>query len=54
MGTMQAYSVTFDNSGACAVVSGFELTQRGLIVRLGGSLTSELILIQAIDEPGAR
>ncbi len=38
------YEITFDNSGATALISGAELINRGLRVRLGSALTSELIL----------
>lgn len=38
------YLVTFDNSGAKVRLSGFELAQNGLRVRLGSALTSELVL----------
>lgn len=43
----KTYAVTFDNFGAQAVFTGAELMQNGLRVRLGGALTSELILYQA-------
>ncbi len=42
----KSYRVTFDNSGSTTVISGMELL-RGLPVRLGGALTSELILYEA-------
>ena len=38
------YLVTFDNSGAKVRLSGFELSQNGLRIRLGSALTSELVL----------
>ena len=38
------YLVTFDNSGAKVRLSGFELAQNGLRIRLGSALTSELVL----------
>ena len=43
----KTYAVTFDNFGAEAVFTGAELIQNGLRVRLGGALTSELILYRA-------
>ncbi len=43
----KTYRVTFDNSGAQTLVSGFALVQNGLRVRLGSALTSELILYSA-------
>ena len=45
----RSYLVTFDNSGAKCVVSGYDLAQRGLRVRLDGALVSELITYQAQD-----
>ncbi len=38
------YEITLDNSGATALISGVELINRGLRVRLDSALTSELIL----------
>ena len=43
----KTYAVTLDNFGAEAVFTGAELIQNGLRVRLGGALTSELILYRA-------
>jgi alpha-galactosidase len=40
------YKVTWDTSGASAVVDGFTLVNEGLRVRLEGALTSELILYE--------
>ena len=45
----RTYEVIFSNSGARAVVSGYELAQYGIAVNLGGSLTSELVLYKATD-----
>lgn len=42
------YRVTFDNSGEIAETDGFALTQQGLRVRVGGSLQSELVLLEKI------
>ncbi len=44
----QNFSVRMDNSGGECVVSGFELVNRGVVVRLAGALTSELIIAQAV------
>ncbi len=46
--TSLTYNVTFDNTRAVAQVSGYELVNNGLRVRLEGALTSELILIEAV------
>ena len=43
----KTYAVTLDNFGSEAVFTGTELIQNGLRVRLGGALTSELILYRA-------
>jgi len=45
------YRVTFDNSGDCVELDGFTLTRVGVPVRLESALTSELLLVEAIDEP---
>lgn len=42
------YSVTFDNTGASAVVDGFELINSGIAVSLPSSLSSELIIYSAV------
>ena len=42
------YQVTWDNSGCSCAVDGFTLMQSGLVVRLEGALTSELLLFQAV------
>ena len=45
----RTYSVTFDNSGAVAQISGSELLRSGIRVRLGSALTSELIVYRSVD-----
>ena len=40
----KAYDVTFDNTGATVRMTGVELLQRGLRVRIASALESELIL----------
>lgn len=42
------YRVTWDNTGQACEVDGFSLVQQGLIVRLEGALTSELLLFEAV------
>jgi alpha-galactosidase len=42
------FRVTFDNSGATCEVDGYVLTSQGLTVRLGGALTSELLIVEAV------
>ena len=42
------YRVTFDNAGQSCQVDGFALMQQGVVVRLEGALTSELLLMEAI------
>ena len=42
------YRVTFDNEGSTSEVEGFVLTKQGIVVRVEGPLTSELILCEAI------
>ena len=42
------YMLTFDNSGDACEVSGYQLMNEGVHVRLAGALTSELILYQEI------
>ncbi|MBQ8508680.1 MAG: alpha-galactosidase [Clostridia bacterium] len=39
-----AYEVTFDNSGATAKISGYDMANNGLRVRIGQNLSSELII----------
>lgn len=41
------YRVTFDNCGANCGVDGWALTQQGIVIRLEGALTSELLIFQA-------
>jgi alpha-galactosidase len=41
------YRVTFDNSGETSEVDGFTLVEQGFTVRLEGSLTSELLILEA-------
>jgi hypothetical protein len=47
--TSRRYRVTFDNSGQTNVVDGFSLTKTGITVRLEGALTSELIVLEAVE-----
>lgn len=42
------YLLTFDNSGETCEVSGYQLMNEGVHVRLTGALTSELVLYQEI------
>lgn len=42
------YRVTLDNSGASFTVSGYELMNNGLKIKIPSSLSSELILFEAI------
>jgi len=42
------YRVTWDNSGQTCEVDGFTLVQQGVVVRLEGALTSELLLFEAV------
>jgi alpha-galactosidase len=42
------YRVMFDNSGRSTVVDGYTLVEQGLLVRLEGALTSELLLFEAV------
>ena len=44
------YRVTFDNTGAAVDISGYELMYRGLNVFLPGVLTSELLLLSAVND----
>ncbi|MBV9037717.1 MAG: alpha-galactosidase, partial [Acidobacteriaceae bacterium] len=43
------YRLTFDNSGRTSVVDGFALANAGINIRLGGALTSELIILEAVE-----
>ena len=42
------YRVTFDNGGCVCEVDGFTLMKQGIIVRVEGPLTSELVLCEAV------
>jgi len=42
------YRVTLDNTGETAAVSGWELSQRGIRVRLGIVQTSELVVLERV------
>ncbi len=42
------YRVTFDNLAEAAVVDGYVLMEQGVLVRLPGALTSELLVFEAI------
>jgi alpha-galactosidase len=44
----KTYRVTLDNTRSATEVSGFELANGGLRIRLPGALTSELVLFEAI------
>lgn len=44
------YRVTWDSTGEQCVLDGFEITKRGIPVRLEGALTSELLLFEALDQ----
>ncbi len=43
------YRVTFDNTGQASEIDGAVLTTQGITIRLEGALTSELLLVEAID-----
>jgi alpha-galactosidase len=43
------YKVTLDNSNELFTVDGYVLKMKGLNIRLGGALTSELILVEALN-----
>ena len=43
------YKVTLDNSGAVFSASGYELVSKGICIRIPSSLSSELILIEAVE-----
>lgn len=43
------YKVTFDNVGESVTVDGFTLIEQGLLVRLEGALTSELLIFEAVS-----
>ena len=42
------YRVTWDNTGQTCEVDGFVLTKHGIVMRLEGALTSELMLFEAV------
>lgn len=42
------YRVTFDNSGQTTTMDGITLMEEALTVRLGGALTSELLIVEAV------
>ena len=42
------YAVTYDNTGATVTLSGFEM-QKGLPVRIGQNLSSELIIYRKVE-----
>lgn len=42
------YRVTFDNAGSSTVVDGYTLVENGLLIRLAGALTSELLLFETV------
>ncbi len=43
------YKVTLDNSGAVFFASGYDLVSKGICIRIPSSLSSELILIEAVE-----
>lgn len=43
------YRVTFDNANETCELSGYTLIKEGVPIRLESALTSELILVQAMD-----
>jgi len=43
------YRVTFDNSGDTIEMDGVSLVQQGLLIRLEAPLTSELLLVEALE-----
>jgi alpha-galactosidase len=45
----RVYEVTMDNAGQRFRISGVELANRGLTIRLEAPLTSELVLFQVVD-----
>jgi len=44
------YRVTWDNSGQSCELDGFTLMKQGVVIRLEGALTSELLLCQEIGD----
>ncbi len=45
----RSFTVTLDNTGAAITMTGAQLLQQGIRVRLQGSIVSELVLLQAVD-----
>lgn len=43
----KTYSVTFDSTGAKAVVNGYHLQQEGIVIENRGDLSSEILLFEA-------
>ncbi len=48
--TGRTYTVTFDNTGTKATMRGAELMQNGIRIRLHGSIVSELVLLDAVND----
>ena len=46
----RTYRVTWDNHRQTAAVEGYSLMNQGLIIRLEGALTSELLLFEALEQ----
>jgi len=44
------YAVTWDNSGDRCILDGYTLTKEGVPVRLEAALTSELLIVEAIED----
>ena len=42
------YRVTFENPEESATVDAYTIVEQGLLVRLAGALTSELVLFEAV------
>ena len=47
--TSRRYRITLDNSGQTSVGDGFSLATRGITVRLEDALTSELLILEAVE-----
>lgn len=43
------YRITFDNSGAAVIRSGYDLINEGIRIRLNMSMTSELLIYEAVE-----
>lgn len=43
------YEVTFDNIGEACLLDGYTLTKVGVTIRLKTALTSELLVVSAVD-----